>query len=324
MLNQVKNQMMKLDEVFTDDIKTCVIVGHVSPDGDAVGSTTALYRYVKKCYPWIDVNLYLERPKESLMFLAGAQEALFETPEDTVTDLFVSCDVSSVERFGVAGNLFPLAKKTFCIDHHISNPLFADINVVDADASSCAEVLYGLMDPGRIDYETAVSLYTGIIHDSGVFQYNNTRGNTLRVAADLLDRGVPASKIIDESFRQRTMKQSQILGKALLESMLSMDGKVICGSVTLRDMRLYDVTKKDLDAIVAELRLVAGVVAAVFIYETEPQVFKVSLRSNSDLDVSRVASAFGGGGHVKAAGCSIAGTEDDVRSRILNELAQYI
>ena len=316
--------MMKLDDIFTKSIKTCAIVGHVSPDGDAVGSVTALFGYIRKNYPWIDVELYLERPKESLMFLPGLADAFFETPEDSVRDLFVSCDVSSTDRFGIAGNLFPLAKKTFCVDHHISNPHFADINIVDADASSCAEVLYGLMDPSKIDLDIAISLYTGIIHDSGVFQYSNTRGETLRIAADLLERGVPASRIIDESFNQRTMRQSRILGKVLQESELYMDGKVIVGSVTLADMSEFDVTKKDLDGIVSELRLVTGVLAAVFIYETEPSVFKVSLRSNGDLDVSRAAGTFGGGGHIKAAGCTISGRLTDVRGLLLNELAKYI
>lgn len=323
-MGQVKKQMKKLEDVFTNDIKTCAIVGHLAPDGDAVGSTTALYTYVKRNFPWIDVTLYIERPKESLMFLPGLSEAVFETPEDSEMDLFVSCDVSSTDRFGVAGNLFPLARKTLCIDHHISNPYFADINVVDAEASSCAEVLCNLMDPEKIDLDIAVSLYTGIIHDSGVFQYSNTRGNTLRAAADLLERGVPASRIIDESFNQRTMRQSRILGKVLMESELCMDGKVIVGVVTLEDMLRYDVTKKDLDGIVAELRLVKGVLAAVFIYETEPQVFKVSLRSNNDLDVSRVASSFGGGGHVKAAGCTIPGPAVHVRDLLLSELVKYI
>lgn len=316
--------MMKLDDVFTQNIKTCAIVGHVSPDGDTVGSTAALFLYVRRNYPWIDAELYLERPKESLMFLPGLSDAFFETPEESTRDLFVSCDVSSTDRFGVAGNLFPLAKKTFCIDHHVSNPLFADINVVDADASSCAEVLYGLMDPAKIDLDIATALYTGLVHDSGVFQYSNTRGKTLRVAADLLERGVPASRIIDESFNQRTMRQSRILGKVLQESELYMDGKVIVGSVTLEDMSSFEVTKKDLDGIVSEMRLVQGVLAAVFIYETDPGVFKVSLRSNGDLDVSRVAGTFGGGGHIKAAGCTIQGTIPNVRRMLLDELAKYI
>ena len=316
--------MMKLDDIFTKSIKTCAIVGHVSPDGDAVGSTATLFLYVRRNYPWIDAELYLERPKESLMFLPGLADAFFDTPEDSVRDLFVSCDVSSTDRFGVAGNLFPLAKKTFCIDHHVSNPLFADINVVDAEASSCAEVLYGLMDPAKIDLDIATALYTGLVHDSGVFQYSNTRGKTLRVAADLLERGVPASRIIDESFNQRTMRQSRILGKVLQESKLYMDGKVIVGSVTLGDMSSFEVTKKDLDGIVSEMRLVQGVLAAVFIYETEPGVFKVSLRSNGDLDVSRAAGTFGGGGHIKAAGCTIQGTIPNVRRMLLDELAKYI
>ena len=289
--------MMKLDDVFTQNIKTCAIVGHVSPDGDAVGSTAALFLYVRRNYPWIDAELYLERPKESLMFLPGLSDVFFETPEESTRDLFVSCDVSSTDRFGVAGNLFPLAKKTFCIDHHVSNPLFADINVVDADASSCAEVLYGLMDPAKIDLDIATALYTGLVHDSGVFQYSNTRGKTW---------------------------QSRILGKVLQESELYMDGKVIVGSVTLGDMSSFEVTKKDLDGIVSEMRLVQGVLAAVFIYETEPGVFKVSLRSNGDLDVSRAAGTFGGGGHIKAAGCTIQGTIPNVRRMLLDELAKYI
>ena len=161
-------------------------------------------------------------------------------------------------------------------------------------------------------------------HDSGVFQYSNTRGQTLRIAADLLERGVSASRIIDESFNQRTMRQSRILGKVLQESMLYMGGKVIVGGVTLEDMRIFEVTKKDLDGIVSELRLVKGVLAAVFIYETEPSVFKVSLRSNGDLDVSSAAGTFGGGGHVKAAGCTIEGRLSDVRDQLLAELAKYI
>ena len=94
-------------------------------------------------------------------------------------------------------------------------------------------------------------------------------------------------------------------------------------SVTLDDMNTYEVTKKDLDGIVSELRLVKGVLAAVFIYETEPSVFKVSLRSNGDLDVSRAAGTFGGGGHIKAAGCT-EGRLSDVRDQLLDELAKYI
>ena len=195
---------------------------------------------------------------------------------------------------------------------------------MDAEASSCAEVLYTLMDPAGIDLDIATSLYTGIVHDTGVFQYSNTRGETLRIAADLLERGVPASRIIDESFNQRTMRQSRILGKVLQESMLYMDGKVIVGRVTLGDMSAFEVTKKDLDGIVSELRLVKGVLAAVFFYETEPSVFKVSLRSNGNLDVSRAAGTFGGGGHIKAAGCTIEGRLSDVRDQLLDELAKYI
>ena len=111
--------MMKLDDIFTKSIKTCAIVGHVSPDGDAVGSVTALYGYVRKNFPWIDVELYIERPKESLMFLPGLADAFFDTPEDSVRDLFVSCDVSSTDRFGVAGNYIIILTLAMHLDHEL-------------------------------------------------------------------------------------------------------------------------------------------------------------------------------------------------------------
>ena len=133
--------MKRLSELIPEGIRTCAIAGHVNPDGDCVGSVTAVYQYVRKYRPEIDVTLYLERPADELMFLTGMEEIVSETPETERKDLFISCDASSVDRIGVAANLFHAAAERVCIDHHVSNPGFADVNVIDAEASSCAEVL---------------------------------------------------------------------------------------------------------------------------------------------------------------------------------------
>lgn len=312
--------MKRLNEIFTEDIKTMVIAGHVNPDGDCVGSTTALYGYVKDNFPRIDVSLYLERPKEALMFLPGLCEEVFTEPEVRSVDLFVSCDASTRDRIAVAGPLFDCAKKTLCIDHHSSNPNFADINIVDGDAGSCAEVLFTLFEEDKISRDVATSLYTGMIHDTGVFQYNNVRPSTLRIAASLLEKGVPFSKIIDESFNQRTLAQNRVLGYVLSKERLFADGRIAAGTISLEEMAVFGAEKKDLDPIVANLRLTTGAEAAAFVYEVEPGKCKVSLRSSSDLDVSKTAAMFGGGGHVKAAGCSIDGRPEEVLEIILAAL----
>ncbi|MBR0378684.1 MAG: bifunctional oligoribonuclease/PAP phosphatase NrnA [Lachnospiraceae bacterium] len=309
--------LTRIDEFFTKEIHTCAIAGHINPDGDCVGSTAALYLYIRKNFPWIDVKLYLEQPKDELMFLPGLCDAIFERPNPEKKDIFVTCDVSAIDRIGQAEELFGLADHTLCIDHHVSNPHFAEKNLVDPEASSCAEVLYYLMDEEKIDSKIAEALYTGIIHDSGVFQYQNTRPETLEAAASLLRKGVPFNEIIDDSFNKRTYLQNRILGYVLCGSRLYADGKIVAGSVTNSEMDRFGATKKDLDIIVSQLRLTKGVEAAVFVYQTGTEEFKVSLRSNSYLDVAAVAACFGGGGHVRAAGCTIKGDVDSVEKAIV-------
>lgn len=241
-----------------------------------------------------------------------------------IYDLFITCDVSDRGRIGVAGPLFDQARHTACIDHHVSNPGFADVNHVVPDASSCAEVLTDLMDPEKIDTDTAVSLYTGIIHDSGVFQYSNTSPHTMRCAALLMEKGFDHSRLIDDSFNKRTYRQNRILGYALQKAKQDFGGKVISSSVTLDEMKRFKVTRQDLSMIVSQLRLTEGAEAAVFVYELNPNEFKVSLRSNEYLNVAEAAAVFGGGGHEKAAGCSLNGTSEEVIAKILPVLEKYL
>lgn len=316
--------MKKIEEIINPGIHTVGIAGHVNPDGDCIGSTTALYQYLKNSFPELEIDLYLEMPKESLRFMKGVSASRQEADPEKVYDLFVTCDVSEINRIAVAGGLFERAKDTVCIDHHVSNPGFARVNHIVPDASSCAEVLTDLMDPKKIDRDTAVSLYTGIIHDSGVFQYSNTSPHTMRCAALLMEKGFNHNKLIDDSFNKRTYLQNRILGYALMKSKQEYEGKVITSSVTLEEMEKFGVTQQDLDMIVSQLRLTEGAEAAVFAYERVPKDFKVSLRSNAYLDVAEVAGVFGGGGHARAAGCSGTGTADEVIGRILPEIGKRL
>ena len=146
----------------------------------------------------------------------------------------------------------------------------------------------------------------------------------MRIAGELMKTGFDFSKIIDESFYQKTYIQNQVMGRVLAESIMLLDGKCIVGYLKKRDMDFYGVDGKDLDGIVSQLRLTQGVEVAMFIYEFEQQSFKVSLRSNGKIDVSRIAVYFGGGGHMRAAGCDMAGSVYDVINNISEQIEKQL
>lgn len=315
--------MNNIAEVL-DGVKTMAIAGHIRPDGDCVGSCMALYAYIKKWYPEIQADIYLETPRPVFGYLAYMDEVKSEASGEKEYDLFVTCDVSARDRLAVAGDYFEKAKKTVCIDHHVSNPGFARINHILPDASSSCEVLYGLLDPEKVDREIAQAVYTGIIHDTGVFQYSCTSPETMRIAGELMKTGFDFTGIIEKSFYQKTYIQNQVMGRVLAESILLLDGKCIVGYMKKKDMDFYGVDGADLDGVVSQLRLTQDVEVAIFIYEKNTQEFKVSLRSNGDVDVSKIAVFFGGGGHVKAAGCEMAGSMYDVVNNITAELVKQM
>ncbi len=312
--------MEKISEVL-EGIQTLGIAGHVRPDGDCVGSCMGLYLYVKENYPQIQTDIYLDHPKEVFGYLERMDEIKMETAGEKHYDVFITLDVSSKERIGLAGEYFDTAKKTVCIDHHISNLGFGQINYIKGDISSASEVLYNLLDEEKISRSVAMAIYTGIIHDTGVFQYSSTSPDTMRIAGELMKKGFNFNKIIDESFYQKTYIQNQVMGRVLAESILLQHGKLVVGYMKKKDMDFYRVDGKDLEGIVSQLRLTKGVEAAIFIYESQPQTFKVSLRSNGEVDVSKVAAFFGGGGHVRAAGCDMSGSMYDVINNLSDQIA---
>ncbi len=301
-----------------------LILGHVRPDGDCVGSCLGLLNYLETAYPRISAEVCLEAPAAKFAYMKGFDRIRTECAQDTVYDLCICLDCSDKERLGGGEKAFALAKDTLCIDHHITNRRYCAENIVEAEASSACEVLFGQMDEEKITKETAVCLYTGIVHDTGVFRYSCTSSRTMNVAGKLMDKGIDFPSIIDSSFFRKTYVQNQILGRALLESITFLHGQCIFSVVRLKDMDFYGVTSSDLDGIVEQLRVTEGIQCAIFLYETEPQNFKVSMRSNTALDVARIAAYFGGGGHVKAAGCTMSGSIYDVINNLSGHIERQI
>ncbi len=299
--------------------KTIAIMGHVRPDGDCVGSTLALYNYIAEAYPEKKVQLYLEPFKEAFLFLARAKEAL-HSPGEEVPDLAISLDNADVHRIGVAGDVFARSRHSLCIDHHISNTGFAMENIIEPDRSSTAELLYTLLDQDKMTKDVAECLYLGIIHDTGVLKFSNTTSQTLEIVAKLLKYGFDFSTIIQDTYYARTYTQTLAYADALLKSRLALEDQVIYTVMTAKDMEKWHVRPMDLDGVVDGLRDVSEVEGAIFLYESGNNQFKVSMRSKKKMNVSKIAQVFGGGGHVRAAGCTLEGTSDEILSKILSEM----
>ncbi len=311
--------MLNLNEVL-QEVNSVAILGHVRPDGDCIGSCLALYNYIITYFPQIQAKVYLQDFMDSFLMLKNADKIEHDYSEDVVYDVCFSLDSADKERHGEYVKYFDSAKKTVGIDHHISNKGFAQEHLIIPDASATAEIIAELIGKEQFTKEIAECLYLGMAHDTGVFQYSNASPKTYRMVADLLETGLDSSRIIDETFYQKSYVQNQLLGRTLMESILLMDGKVIVGGLRLKDLKFYGVTPKELDGIVSQLRYTKGVEVAIFLYELEPHRFKVSMRSNGKVDVSKVAGYFGGGGHVKAAGCELSGNFYDV----VNNLTLHI
>lgn len=305
------------------DAKTIAIGGHVRPDGDCVCSVMALCRYLKKELPQTEIDVYLEEPPATFRVLEGTEEIKSDFNTDKIYDVFIAVDCND-ERLGDALSIFRQARKRINIDHHISNMGSGDINIVEPERSSTAELLYDLMEPELVDAEIARAIYIGIAHDTGVFRYSNTSPHTLQIAAELLKFGFDFSALIEETFFEKSYVQTQIMGRAILESVRFMDDRCIVSMVSRRMMDFYQVGPKDLDGIVNQLQGVRGVDCAIFMYETGTLEYKVSMRSNGLVDVSRVAVKFGGGGHVRAAGCTMNGTYHDNINNLSHEIAAQL
>ncbi len=298
-----------LDEV--KNAQSIAISGHIRPDGDCVGSCLALYLYLKKTVPNATVTVFLEKTRSIFDCISGISEIQNAEDNKETYDVFCALDCNE-ERLGSAAEIFRRAKKKINIDHHISNQGCGDVNYIFPEASSTSELIYELLDSSYLDTEIAKALYIGIIHDTGVFQYSNTSKTTLNIAAELISYGFDFPTLIDETFYEKSYVQTQILGRALLESMLFQNGSCIVSTVDRKMMNFYGVEPADLDGIVNQLRYTKGVECAIFLYESDFQSYKVSMRSGGNIDVAAIAQYFGGGGHKRAAGCTINGTVHDV------------
>lgn len=314
--------MKKLLEMI-ERCDTISIVGHIKPDGDCIGSSLGMYNYIMDNYSGKRVDVYLEPIMEKFKFLKGAMDIINE-PSELIYDLSISVDCSDTDRHGEFANIFKNAKNTICIDHHRSNLGFGDLYYCDPDASSACEVVSRFFDMEKISKPCAECLYMGIIHDTGVLKYSATSDETMFIVGKLIAKGIDTQFIIDETFYRVRYTQNRLTGKALMDSKLYMDGKVIASCIRDEDFDMFGASKDDTDGIIDKLRVTEGIEVAILGYQNGENSFKFSLRSVSKVDVSVIAVELGGGGHIRASGVSIEGNYEESLDKILKMIEEQL
>ncbi len=313
----MKDRLEKATQ-FVNEADHLLVVSHIHPDGDAVSSTIAaalLLRSLGKRVTMVNESCI---PKK-FAFLTGADEIL---QPDQVTEKFryvVALDCADQERIGKCRDLFADDVRILNLDHHVTNDLYGTVNVVDPDAAATVEILYEWIEHLEIPWSRplATSIYTGLLTDTGGFRYSNTSPRVLRQAAQLMETGIEAHNIADMVLETTSMEQLKLLKTALETLERSDDGQIAWMSLSLDQLRRCCASNEDLDGIVNYARNISGVDVGILFRETEERSVKVSLRSRSKVNVGAVAQYFGGGGHSRAAGCSLQCTLEEARSHVI-------
>lgn len=296
-----------------------VLCCHVSPDGDTLGSALGLYRFLKQ--QGKDITLFVDDDiNKSLKFLPGVDCCKRpEAGQKLESDVLCVIDASSADRIGIVNDVVE-AKCLMNIDHHISNTRFADYLYLDPVAAATGEVMCMLFDEmgWEMDKEIATCFYTAITMDCGSFRYSNTTSRTMNMAAKLLDCGAKPNEIAD-AMDVRERANVELWVKVLPTLTFTFNDKVAYISLP------HELYNKDIstDNFISYPRYIEGVDVAIFFKAVESEVTRVSMRS-AETDVSQIALHFGGGGHIRAAGCTIYAPLEEARRQLLEELGKVM
>lgn len=288
-----------------------VLTAHISPDGDSLGSMLALYEFLVRQGKQVVVVLDDTIPDVFRMLPCWDVIRSVDELGKLKPDLAIILDASTMDRIGRVSEI--VDAPTLNIDHHVSNQGFTDYRLLDSEAAATGEIVYRLLAEAKtpITKDMATNLYTAIATDCGFFRYANTRPGTMRIAAELLTYGVEPNTIA-EALEQISLDTMRLTARVLQTMEFFADGKVAVIVVT-RDMLEHD---ESTDELINYPRKVEGVDVAVMLKQKDESSVKISMRSKG-VDVSRIAMQFGGGGHARAAGCSIEGSIDEARKKLL-------
>lgn len=311
--------------------KSILIFTHVNPDGDALGALISLKRALQQITDNIIYPILMDVVHHDLDFLPDIdstiqlEDFLNIKDFDFQSAFAISVDAADIDRLGDAKSIYLKTPKRAQFDHHGTNNAFADINIIDAHASSTASMIYYFIKENNllIDKDTAIALYTGIATDTGNFAFNNTDDRAFEIMAELMRSGLPLSDINYILFKRASLAQQKITGKALDNIHLFLDGKAAYSFLCKEDFIECDAYSEHITNFANKLIDIEGVSLAFFIYEKRSGAIKVSFRSKNGYRVDEIASSFGGGGHKYASGCTMNMSIDKSIVELKNAFENY-
>lgn len=308
--------------------KTILITSHMDPDGDSIGSQLA----------W---GAFLKRHKKQFKIINQGQipeKYLFLDPQNLIEnidsqdysdfrpDAVFIFECSYVDRIGRVQKIISPKTSVINIDHHQDNQKFGRINILDKKASAVAEIIFDLFKLAKfkITPQTANCLYAAILTDTGRFRFSSTTSKCLKVCAELIDAGADPKLLTDKIYYSVNLSDLRFLGYVLSQMEIAEDGKISSIALKKEILDRFQINTENTEGIVDYSLLLKGVKVGILFKEIGPDKTKVSLRSQNNIDISKIAKAFGGGGHKNAAGCLLRTNMQEAKEIVLREIKKWI
>lgn len=314
---------MKQLESFIQGRDHFLVVSHIRPDGDAIASTLAVGHVLKKLGKRVTMVNASPIPQK-FTFLPGVGEIVHESQLQGEYKHIIAVDCADKERMGDVATYLSADAELLNIDHHQTNDHFGLVNIVDASASSTAEVIYRCLKATKMEWdcELATCIYTGILTDTGGFRYANTTAEVMQIASYLIQLGANPHTIADFALENKTKEQLALLQVALRSLQISSEGLAWMGLTY--EMCQQESGEDGFDGIVNYARNIIGIEVGVLFQEIDVDQVKISFRSRHVIDVAEVASRWGGGGHARAAGCTYRGTLSAAEKEVIVYLKKLL
>jgi phosphoesterase RecJ-like protein len=302
------------------------VLGHVRPDGDALGSQLALGLSLKQLGK--DVRIWNEEGMlEKYSFLPNADLLTKPPAEPEDVDVAIALDTAIQNRLGTALPAVRSAKVWINIDHHPSNPGYGDLVYIDPKSPATGQILFELIKSEKLPVDSAIAenLYVAISTDTGSFQYPNTTARTFEIAAELVHAGVDVGRVSQLTYENYPRRRAELLRDLLGTMRFETNDRVASFSLSLATAKKLGVLPEDNEGLIDHLRAIRGVIVAVFFEELADGKVRVSMRSkNEKVNVCAICEKFGGGGHVLAAGARVRGSLAEVEKKILEEVRDVV
>ena len=324
-MSAARSTFAEIGKVLRDHQRFAVL-GHVRPDGDALGSQLALALSLRELGK--EVRVWNEDGMlEKYSFVAHADllKKPPGAPEDV--DVAIALDTAIQNRLGTAFEAVRAAKVWINIDHHPSNPGYGDVVHIDPNSPATGQIVYELIKEEKLPFnpEIAENLYVAISTDTGSFQYPNTTARTYEIAAELVHSGVDVGRVNQLLYENYPRRRLELLRELLRTMRFEGNGKVASFSLSLETARKLGVRPEDNEGLIDHIRAIRGVVVAVFFEELADGKVRVSMRSKSDAaDVCSICQKFGGGGHTLAAGARVRGSLAEVEAKVLEAICDVV